>query len=77
VVYYVCKVKEREVTKMTENQKLKISFEITGCCVVNIPVNIKGKKAIQDFILERITHEELEQYVESWIDYNVNDLNIE
>ncbi len=62
---------------MAENQKLKISFEITGCCVVNIPANIKRKKAIHDFILERITYEELEQYVESWIDYNVNDLNIE
>lgn len=65
---------------MAETQKLKISFEITGCCIANIPTNIKGgtkAKAIRDFILERITYDELEQYVETWIDYSVNDLNIE
>lgn len=61
---------------MNQTKKLKISFSTRNCCIINIPSDIK-KEEICDFIVDKITSEELNKYVERWIDFEIEDLTLE
>jgi len=61
---------------MNQTKKLEISFSTRNCCVINIPSNIK-KEEIRDFIVDKITNEELNKYVERCIDFEIEDLTLE
>lgn len=61
---------------MNQTKKLKISFSTRNCCVVNVPSDIKKEK-IYDFIVDKITNEELNKYVERCIDFEIEDLTLE
>ena len=55
----------------------KLFFVIRGECVVNLPTDIKDKKEIQDFMLAKLVEGDIDNWVEGWIDEEVEEFNLD
>ena len=59
---------------MDEYNIYEIFFHTRNCGVIKVPAHIKNKKKIRDFIVDKITNEELENWMERWFDFEIEEL---
>jgi hypothetical protein len=61
---------------MDEYQNIQIFFRTRNDCIIKMPKHLKAKQAIYDFILDKIASDELECWVEQWVDFEIEDFKI-
>lgn len=54
----------------------QISFYTRNCCIVKVPDDM-SKEQITDFIINKIVNEDLENCVETWVDFEIEDFELE
>ena len=59
-----------------ENKEIEIFFRTRNSCTIKIPANLKGKQTIRDFIIYKIVEGEIDNYVEKWFDFEIEDFEI-
>jgi len=53
----------------------QISFYTRNCCIVKIPDNMTKEEA-KSFLIDKIARSDLEDFVETWIDFEVEDFEL-
>jgi len=61
---------------MDEFNKFKIFFRTRNYCSIKVPKNIKKKQKIIEFIVDKIVSEEMENWIEKWLDFEIEDFEI-
>lgn len=59
-----------------ENNKVEIFFRTRNYCTVNVPKNIKKKREIRDFIIDKLVNDDFENFVDSWFDFEIENFEI-
>ena len=59
-----------------ENNKVEIFFRTRNYCTVNVPKNIKKKREIRDFIIDKLVNDDFENFVDSWCDFEIENFEI-
>ena len=59
-----------------ENKEIEIFFRTRNSCTVRVPANLKKKQAIREFIIDKIVQGEIDDHVEKWFDFEIEDFKI-
>lgn len=59
---------------MNEYNTYEIFFRTRNCGVIKVPSHLKKKEKIRDFIVDKIANEELENCMERWLDFEIEEL---
>lgn len=59
-------------------EKFQIAYSVRGCCIVNVPESISHtNEDITEFIVDKICLSELENWVDTWVDFEVTEVSID
>lgn len=59
-------------------EKIQIAYSVRGCCIVNVPENMSHTtEDITEFIVDKICLSELENWVDTWVDFEVTEVSID
>lgn len=61
---------------MNKYQNIQIFFRTRNDCIIKVPKHLETKQEIYDFILDKIAGDELECWVEQWVDFEIEDFKI-
>lgn len=61
---------------MEEFNNFEIFFRTRNSCVIKVPKNLKDKNKITEFIIDKISGDELERWIDKWIDFEIEDFEI-
>ena len=53
-----------EKSSFPTNNKVEIFFRTRNSCIVNVPKNLKNKREIRDFIIDKIVSDNFENFVD-------------
>ena len=67
--------KMNKIFKM-KNNKVEIFFRTRNYCSINVPKNIKKKKEIRDFIIDKLINNDFENFVNEWFDFEIENFEI-
>ena len=59
-----------------ENNKVEIFFRTRNSCSVNVPKNLKKKREIRDFIIDKLVSDDFENFVDKWFDFEIENFEI-
>ena len=59
-----------------ENKEIEIFFRTRNSCTIKVPADLNEKQAIHDFIIYKIVEGEVDNYVEKWFDFEIEDFKI-
>ena len=59
---------------MEKSKKFELFFRTRNYCVVNIPSDVTD---IRDFIIDKIVGGDLENFIDKWFDFEIEDLELD
>jgi len=62
---------------MDEYQNIQVFFCTRNDCIMKVPKHLKTKQEITDFILDKIAGDELECWIEHWVDFEIEDFELD
>lgn len=62
---------------MDEYQNIQVFFRTRNDCIIKVPKHLTTKQEIYDFILDKIAGDELECWVEQWVDFEIEDFELD
>lgn len=61
---------------MDEFNRFEIFFHTRNYCCIKVPKHIKKKQKIIEFIIDKIASDEMENWIEKWFDFEIEDFEL-